>query len=140
MVALLPMALGIQSFRSPNLMPNSNALGTIVYITGCPTAYAMYVNIVGTSGDPSWMEMEDDIMEYSISGTETFYSDHDIKYWIDLEEEIEYPMVYVWIKILSTSSWTYVGPVSPLNESATLYITGNRLTSLSIPYNCIPQP
>ncbi len=130
--------IGIQSFMNPNPEPISEAVSSIVYITGCPTAYSMYVNIVGTDDEPPFgMTMEDDLFEFSISGTETFISDHDIKYYCDEET---YPTAYVWIKILSTSSWAYVGSVNPYSDYATsAVIFEDRLTSITIAYNAFPQ-
>jgi len=135
---VLTVLTGIQSFINPNPEPIPLAQSSIVYITDCPTAYAMYVNIVGTDDEPpSGMSMEDDIFEYSISGTETFDSDQDIKYYCDAPI---YPTAYVWIKFQSTSSWNYVGYIDPYMLDVTEVINGDRLTSMTVSYDDIHQP
>jgi len=42
-----------------------------------------YPKILTANAPPLGMSMEDDLIEYSISGTETFVSDQDIKYYCD---------------------------------------------------------
>ena len=136
-VALSVLA-GIQSFINPNPEPIPLAQSSIVYITDCPNAYAMYMNIVGTDDAPPYgMTMEDDLMEFSISGTETFISDQDIKYYCDSPI---YPTAYVWIKFQSTSSWNYVGFINPYMLDVTEVIDGARLTSMTVSYDDIHQP
>ncbi len=135
---VLTVLLGIQSFMNPVPEPIPMAQSSIVYITNCPTAYAMYVNIVGTDdAPPLGMSMEDDLIEFSISGTETFISDHDIKYYCDEET---YPTAYVWIKFTSSSSYSYVGAMNPYMDDLTEDASGARLTSMSISYYDFDQP
>ena len=75
LIVIIIFILGFQSFINPLSAPISKAQSSIVYLTGCPSAYAIYVNIVGTDDAPPFgMSMEDDLTEYSTSGTETFIS------------------------------------------------------------------
>lgn len=135
---VIAVLIGVQSFINPNPVPNSMAQSSIVYITSCPTAYAMYVNIVGADDEPPFgMSMEDDLFEYSISGTETFISDHDIKYYCDANT---YPTAYIWIKITSSSSWSYVGAMDPYMDDVTHVISSERLTSMTMDYYDFDQP
>ena len=83
------------------------------------------------------MDMEDDLYEYSISGTETFISDHNIKYYCD---ETTYPTAYVWIKYTSTSSFVYRGFIDPTMLQVTEVINDDRLTSMTVDWDDIYQP
>jgi len=136
-IVIITVLLGVQSFINPIPAPIPKAQSSIVYITGCPTAYAMYVNIVGTDdGPPFGMTMEDDLTELTISGTETFISDHTIKYYCDA---YDYPTAYIYIKQTSSSDYSYVGSIHPYCDNISSVISGDRLTSMSIAYNSIPQ-